>query len=98
MRPGRIVSLRRSAERLAGAMIGCTLGLGAVQTLGHKPPVLASMTVVMVPFIVAFEQYTLVVAVRSALVPLAAFFLRGDTMAAGQARFFCILIGVAIGS
>jgi hypothetical protein len=36
-------------------------------------------------FMVAFEQYTAAVAIRSAL-------------AAGQARFFCILIGVAIGT
>jgi uncharacterized membrane protein YccC len=92
------VSLRRSAERLAGAVIGCALGLGAIQALGDEPLVLAAITVVAVLFMVAFEQYTLAVAIRSALVPLAAFSLHGDAMAAGQARFFCILIGVAIGT
>jgi hypothetical protein len=40
----------------------------------------------------------LAVAVRSALAPLAAFALRGDALAAGQARFVCIFIGVAIGT
>jgi hypothetical protein len=98
IRPERAVSLRRSAERLAGAVIGCALGLGAIQALGDEPLVLAAITVVAVLFMVAFEQYTLAVAIRSALVPLAAFSLHGDAMAAGQARFFCILIGVAIGT
>ena len=98
IRPERATSLRRSAERLAGAVIGCALGLGAVQALGDEPRVLAAITVVAVLFMVAFEQYTLAVAVRSALAPLAAFALQGDALAAGQARFLCILIGVAIGT
>jgi hypothetical protein len=98
IRPERAVSLRRSAERLAGAVIGCVLGLGAVQALGDEPQVLAALTVVVVLFMVAFEQYTLAVAIRSALAPLAAVALRDDAMAAGQARFLCILIGVAIGT
>jgi hypothetical protein len=49
-------------------------------------------------FMVAFEQYTSAVAIRSALAPLAAFALRNDALAAGEARFLCILIGVAIGT
>jgi len=98
IRPARAVSLRRSAERLAGAVIGCVLGLGAVQALDDEPRVLAAITVVVVLFMVAFEQYTLAVAIRSALAPLAAFALQGDALAAGQARFLCILIGVAIGT
>ena len=51
-----------------------------------------------VTFMVAFEQYTLAVAVRSALAPLAAFALSGDALEAGEARFYCILIGVTIGA
>jgi hypothetical protein len=98
IRPARAVSLRRSAERLAGTVIGCTLGLGAVQTLDDKPLVLAATTVVVVTFMVAFEQYTLAVATRSALAPLAAFALRDDAIAPGRARLFCILIGVTIGT
>jgi Fusaric acid resistance protein-like len=98
IRPARAVSLRRSAERLAGAVIGCALGLGAVQALGAEPRVLAALTVVVVLFMVAFEQYTLAVAIRSVLAPLAAFALGNDTLVAGQARFLCILIGVAIGT
>jgi len=54
--------------------------------------------VIVVSFMVAFEQYTLAVAIRSALAPLAALALSGDAIAAGQARFFCILIGVVIGT
>jgi uncharacterized membrane protein YccC len=92
------VSLRRSAERMAGAAIGCTLGLGAVQVLGDAPRVLAIMTIIAVLFMIAFEPYTLAVAIRSLLVPLAAFALHDDALAAGQVRFFCILIGVAIGT
>ena len=57
---------------------------------------LAVLTVVVVAFMVAFEQYTLAVAVRSALAPLAAFALSGDALGAGEARFYCILIGVTI--
>ena len=91
------MSLRRSAERMAGAAIGCTLGLGAVQVLGDAPRVLAIMTIIAVLFMIAFEPYTLAVAIRSLLVPLAAFALH-DALAAGQVRFFCILIGVAIGT
>jgi hypothetical protein len=34
----------------------------------------------------------------SLLAPLAAFALHDDALAAGQARFFCILIGVANGT
>jgi hypothetical protein len=98
IRPVRAVSVRRAAERLAGAVIGCALGLGAVQALGDEPIVLAATTVVVVLFMVAFEQYTLAVAVRSALAPLAAFALGSNAMAAGQARFLCILIGVTIGT
>jgi hypothetical protein len=98
IRPTRAVSLRRSAERLAGAVIGCAVGLWAVQALGDEPRVLAAITVVVVLFMVAFEQYTSAVAIRSALAPLAAFALHGDAIAAGQARFICILIGVAIGT
>jgi Fusaric acid resistance protein-like len=98
IRPERAVSLRRSAERLGGAVIGCVLGLGAVHALGDEPRVLAALTVGVVVFMVAFEQYTLAVATRSALAPLAAFALRDDALAAGQARFLCILIGVAIGT
>jgi hypothetical protein len=98
IRPERAVSLHRSAERLAGAVIGCALGLGAVQGLGDEPLALAAITIVVVLFMVAFEQYTLAVAIRSALAPLAAFALGDDAMAAGQARFVCILIGVAIGT
>ena len=79
-------------------MIGCVLGLGAVRALVDEPRVLAALTVVVVLFMVAFEQYTLAVAIRSALAPLAAFALRDDALAAGQARFFCILIGAAIGT
>jgi hypothetical protein len=41
---------------------------------------LAGITVVVVVFMVAFEQYTLAVAVRSALAPLAAFALSGDAL------------------
>jgi uncharacterized membrane protein YccC len=89
--------LRRSVERVADAVIGCALGLRAVQALGDKPLLLAGATVIVVPFMVAFEQYTLAVAIRSALAPFAAFALSGDAIAAGQARFFCILIGVVIG-
>lgn len=66
--------------------------------LDDKPLLLAATTVVVVLFMVSFEQYTLAVTIRSALAPLAAFALRGDAIAAGQARFFCILIGVAIGT
>ena len=33
-----------------------------------------------------------------ALVPLAAFALSGDALGAGEARFYCILIGVTIGT
>jgi hypothetical protein len=98
IRPARAVALRRAAERLAGAVIGCGLGLGAIQALGDEPRMLTALTVVVVLFMVAFEQYTLAVATRSALAPLAAFALRNDAMAAGYARFFCILIGVAIGT
>jgi hypothetical protein len=98
IRPARAVSLRRAAERLAGAVIGCGLGLGAIHALGDEPRMLAALTVLVVLFMVAFEQYTLAVAIRSALAPLAAFALRNDAMAAGYARFFCILIGVAIGT
>jgi Fusaric acid resistance protein-like len=98
IRPERAVSLRRSAERMAGAVIGCTLGLGAVRALAEEPPLLAAITVVVVLFMVAFEQYTLAVATRSTLAPLAAFALGDDALAAGQARFLCILIGVAIGA
>jgi hypothetical protein len=64
----------------------------------EEPRVLAALTVVVVLFMVAFEQYTLAVAIRSALAPLAAFALHDDAMAAGQARLLCILIGVAIGT
>jgi hypothetical protein len=98
IRPTRAVSLRRSAERLAGAMIGCALGLGAVWAFHDQAATLAVCTVVVVLFMVAFEQYTLAVTIRSALAPLAAFALHGDALAAGKARFFCILIGVAIGT
>src|SRR5262245_45030035 len=98
IRPARAVSLRRAAERLMGAVIGCAVGLGAVQALSEAPFVLAAITVVVVVFMVAFEQYTLAVAIRSALAPLAAFALRGDALAAGQARFVCIFIGAAIGT
>ena len=49
-------------------------------------------------FMVAFEQYTLAVAVRSALAPLAVFALHGDAVAAGAARFGCIFVGVCIGA
>jgi hypothetical protein len=98
IRPAWAVSLRRSAERLAGAVIGCALGLGALQALGDEPRVLAAITVLVVLLMVAFEQYTLAVAIRSALAPLAAFALRGDAIAVGQARVICILIGVAIGT
>jgi uncharacterized membrane protein YccC len=88
IRPARTVSLRRSAERLAGAVIGCALGLGAVRALNDALAMLAVITVVVVVFMVAFEQYTLAVAVRSALAPLAAFALSGDALGAGEARFF----------
>jgi uncharacterized membrane protein YccC len=98
IRPARAVSLRRSVERVGGAVIGCILGLAAIQALGDKPLLLGATTVVVVMFMVAFEQYTAAVAIRSALAPLAAFALRDDALAAGQARFFCILIGVAIGT
>jgi uncharacterized membrane protein YccC len=77
------VSLRRAAERLVGAGVGCAVGLGAVQALSEAPFVLAAITVVVVVFMVAFEQYTLAVAIRSALAPLAAFALHGDALAAG---------------
>jgi uncharacterized membrane protein YccC len=80
------------------AAIGCTLGLGAVQVLGEAPRVLAVLTIIAVLFMIAFEPYMLAVAIRSLLVPLAAFALRDDALAAAQARFFCILIGVAIGT
>jgi uncharacterized membrane protein YgaE (UPF0421/DUF939 family) len=60
--------------------------------------VLAATTVVVVTFMVAFEQYTLAVATRSVLAPLAAFALHGDAIAAGRARFFICLIGVTIGT
>ena len=76
------------------AMLGCALGLGAVQALSDKPPMLAAITVVVVLFMGALEQYTLAVAVRSALAPLAAFAWRGDAIATGEARFVCILMGV----
>ena len=59
---------------------------------------LAVITVVVVVFMVAFEQYTLAVAVRSALAPLAGFALSGDALGAGEARFYYILIGVTIGT
>ena len=98
IRPARAVSLHRSGERLAGAVIGCALGLGAVRALNDAPAMLAVLTVVGVAFMVAFEQYTLAVAVRSALAPLAAFALSGDALGAGEARFYCILIGVTIGA
>jgi hypothetical protein len=51
----------------------CALGLGAVQALAEEPRVLAAPTVVVVLFMVALEQYTLAVTVRSTLTPLAAF-------------------------
>jgi len=98
IRPARAASLRRSGERLAGAVIGCALGLVVVRTLNDAPMMLAVITVVVVVFMVAFEQYTLAVAVRSALAPLAAFALSGDALGAGEARFYCILIGVTIGT
>jgi Fusaric acid resistance protein-like len=98
IRPERAVSLRRSGERVAGAVIGCILGLAAIQALGDKPLLLGAITVVVVMFMVAFEQYMLAVAIRSALAPLGAFALRDDALAAGEARFLCILIGVAIGT
>ena len=88
----------RAGERLAGAVIGCALGLGVVRTFTDTPMMLAVITVVVVVFMVAFEQYTLAVAVRSALAPLAAFALSGDALGAGEARFYCILIGVTIGT
>jgi uncharacterized membrane protein YgaE (UPF0421/DUF939 family) len=97
IRPVRAVSLRRSGERLAGAVIGCALGLGAVRALNDAPAMLAVVTVVVVAFMVAFEQYALAVAVRSAPAPLAAFALSG-ALGAGEARFYCILIGVTIGT
>jgi uncharacterized membrane protein YccC len=59
---------------------------------------LAVITVVVVVFMVAFEQYTLAVAVRSELAPLAAFALSRDALKAGEAHFYCILIGVTIGT
>jgi Fusaric acid resistance protein-like len=98
IRPARAASLRRSGERLAGAVIGCALGLVVVRALNDAPMMLAVITVVVVVFMVAFEQYTLAVAVRSALAPLAAFALSGDALGAGEARFYCILIGVTIGT
>jgi hypothetical protein len=98
IRPARAVSLRRAAERLAGAVIGCAVGLRAVLALGEAPFVLAALTVVVVVLIVAFEPYTLAVAIRSALAPRAALALHGDAMATGQARFVCMVIGAAIGT
>ena len=98
IRPGRAVSLRRSAERLAGAVIGASLGISAVLLLAPVPRALAGLTVLLVFFMVAFEQYTLAVAVRSALAPLAVFALHGDAVAAGAARFGCIFVGVCIGA
>jgi Fusaric acid resistance protein-like len=98
IRPERAVSLRRSVERVAGAVIGCILGLAAIRALGDKPLLLGAITVVVVMFMVAFEQYTSAVAIRSALAPLAALALRDDAIAAGEARFLCIFIGVAIGT
>ena len=47
---------------------------------------------------VAFEQYVVAVAVRSALAPLAAWSLHDAALAAGEARMVCILVGVAIGT
>jgi hypothetical protein len=98
IRPERAVSLRRCVERVAGAVIGCILGLAAIQALGDKPLLLGAITVVVVMFMVAFEQYTLAVAIRSAVAPLGAFALGDDALAAGEARFLCILIGVAMGT
>jgi Fusaric acid resistance protein family len=46
IRPARAVSLRHSAERLAGAVIGCLVGLAAIQALGDKPLLMGATTVV----------------------------------------------------
>jgi hypothetical protein len=88
----------KAPYRRVYAVIGCAVGLGAVQALRDEPRVLAALTVVVVLFMVAFEQYTVAVAIRRALAPLAALPLHGDALAAGRARFISILLGVALGT
>jgi hypothetical protein len=98
IRPSRSVSLKRSAQRILGAVIGCSIGFLAIETLRGIPVVLAVLTVLAVFLMVAFEKYALAVSVRSALAPLAAFALHYDPLETAEARFLCILIGVIIGT
>jgi uncharacterized membrane protein YccC len=98
IRPTRGDVRRRSLQRLAGMAIGCGVGIAAAALLATRPSVLGAITAVAVVFMVAFEQYVLAVAVRSALAPLAAFSLHDNALATGEARVLCILIGVAIGA
>jgi hypothetical protein len=98
IRPSRKASLKRSVERLLGAVIGCSVGFFAIKAFGELPLLLGTLTILAVFLMVAFQKYTLAVAVRSALAPLAAFALHGDPIGTALARFLCILVGVIIGT
>jgi hypothetical protein len=98
IRPSRNEAQRRSIQRLAGMTVGASVGIAAATSLAGHPDILQAMTATAVVLMVAFEQYVLAVAVRSALAPLAAWSLHDAALAAGEARMLCILVGVAIGT
>jgi hypothetical protein len=98
IRPNRKVSLKRSARRALGAVIGCVIGFLTIEAFRDVPVVLTVLTLLAVFFMVAFENYVLAVAVRSFLAPLAAIALHADPVSTVEARFLGIAVGVTIGT